>query len=217
MESLLESAIHFYRVGGPLMGFMLLISVLVFAIGVERVWEIVRFRSWMKRIDERVVESTRKGDFEEARRVCEQVPSPLREVFASGLDRALGRVRGEPAMAMQREQKRAIGRLKGLLWILGSAGALMPFVGLLGTVLGVMGAFKSIGLEEHGGFSVVSSGISEALIATATGLAVALEAVILFNYLQNALSSASRELSLLVDETLEMIRVRRVEHVDPTP
>jgi biopolymer transport protein ExbB/TolQ len=216
MDSLLETVLHFYRLGGPLMGFMLFVSALVLFIGLERLLEVVRFRAQLRRLDERVVEAARRGEFEEARRLCEPMSSPLREVFASGLDRVLGRVRGDPAMAMAREQKRAMGSLKSWIWILGSAGALMPFVGLLGTVLGVMGAFKSIGLQEHGGFAVVSSGISEALIATATGLAVALEAVFLFNLLQNAVSVSARRLALLVDETLEMIRVRGTDHVDPT-
>jgi biopolymer transport protein ExbB len=212
--TLFESIQHYYHVGGPLMAFMALVSLAVLAIGLERLYEVRKYRRNLRKIDERVVEAARRGDLEEARRVCEQVPTPLREVFAVGLDRALGRARGIPAMAMHREQRRAIGRLRTGVWILGSAGALMPFVGLLGTVIGVMGAFRAIGIQEHGGFSVVSSGISEALVATAVGLAVALESVILYNSLQNAVAGVGRDLGLLVDETSELLQIRKVEHVE---
>jgi biopolymer transport protein ExbB/TolQ len=110
-----------------------------------------------------------------------------------------------------------MGRLRGLIWILGSIGALMPFVGLLGAVLGVMASFHSIGESAASGFDVVATGISQALIATAAGLFVALEAVILYNVLQNAVAAQGRELSLLVDETLEILRTgsARDEHQQP--
>jgi biopolymer transport protein ExbB len=111
-------------------------------------------------------------------------------------------------MAMQRETKRAVATLKAGIWILGTSGALMPFIGLLGTVLGVMGSFQAIGSAGTGGFAVVSAGISEALIATAAGLFVALEAIIFFNYLQNAIGGTARELALLVDELNELLESR---------
>ena len=68
--------------------------------------------------------------------------------------------------------------MKARLWILATAGALMPFVGLFGTVLGVMSSFEAIGETGQGGFAVVSVGISQALVATAVGIAVALEGVV---------------------------------------
>ena len=86
----------------------------------------------------------------------------------------------------------------------------MPFAGLLGTVLGVMGSFHAIGAAGTGGFAVVSAGISEALIATAAGLFVALEAVVFFNYLNAAITNVARELGLLVDELVELLETREV-------
>lgn len=195
----------------PLMIVMAGSSVLIVALSFERLLVLLRARSSLRRVDERVLEAARKGHFEEARRLCDQLPSPVREVFSSGLDRFLGRVRGEPAMAMLREQRRALGQFRALVWMLGTAGALMPFVGLLGTVLGVMGSFRAIGESGQGGFAIVSAGISQALIATAMGLAVALEAVVLFNLLQNAGARVARDLGLLVDELTELIHTRRRE------
>ncbi|MBN1336353.1 MAG: MotA/TolQ/ExbB proton channel family protein [Deltaproteobacteria bacterium] len=195
----------YVEVGGPLFLLMLAVSLLAVAVALGKTLEVLRFRGAVRQADERVVESVRRGDLDEARRLAERLPQPVRSVFATGLDRFLGRAKGEASLAMRREEKRSVGRLKSLVWTLGTAGALMPFVGLLGTVIGVMESFRAIGLSQASGFAVVSSGISEALISTAAGLGVALEAVVLYNFLQNAIAVQHRDLSLLVDETLELL------------
>jgi biopolymer transport protein ExbB/TolQ len=192
--------------GGPLMGLMLLVSVVVLTLALERLWALLRLRAMIRQADDRVVEALRQGELEEARRRAEQLGSPVREIFAAGLDRALGRARGEAGRSMARELRRAGHQGRRLLWLLGSMGALMPFVGLLGTVLGVMDSFRSIGLHEKGGFAVVSGGISEALVATAIGLGVALEAVLAYNVLSQTMGSALRDLGLLVDESGELLQ-----------
>ena len=70
------------------------------------------------------------------------------------------------------------------LWFVGTIGSLAPYIGLLGTVVGIMQAFRAIAESGDAGFEVVSAGISEALIATAVGLLVAILALLLFNWLQ---------------------------------
>ena len=69
--------------------------------------------------------------------------------------------------------------------VLASVGSTAPFIGLLGTVVGIISAFQGIAATGSGGLSAVSAGISEALIETALGLAVAIPAVLVFNYLSN--------------------------------
>lgn len=75
-------------------------------------------------------------------------------------------------------------RLEQRLTFLGTLGNNAPFVGLFGTVLGIIRAFRDLSLDTKGGTSAVMSGISEALVATAVGLFVAIPAVIAFNYFQ---------------------------------
>ncbi len=72
--------------------------------------------------------------------------------------------------------------LKRYIWVLATSGASAPFIGLFGTVVGILTAFQSMAIMGTGGFSVVAAGISEALISTALGLAVAIIAVIFYNY-----------------------------------
>jgi len=75
-------------------------------------------------------------------------------------------------------------RLKCHLWALGTVGTISPFVGLFGTVVGIRSAFTAMAAAGTGGFAVVANGISEALVATAAGIFVAIEAVVLYNYFQ---------------------------------
>jgi biopolymer transport protein ExbB len=110
-----------------------------------------------------------------------------------------------PVESMRRELQRRIDELvadlKRGLPLLASVGSVAPFVGLLGTVLGIITAFRGIAETGSGGLSAVSAGIAEALVVTALGLAVAIPAVLAFNYLatqiahdQLALTSAGGQL-----------------------
>jgi biopolymer transport protein ExbB len=81
----------------------------------------------------------------------------------------------------------------------------MPFVGLFGTVWGILHSFRSMAAAGTGGFAVVASGISEALITTAGGIAVAVEAVVLFNYFQARVAKEAFDLTLKADELVEAV------------
>lgn len=192
----------------PLMILMVATSVFVVAVALERLLTLMRGFWAVRAVEVHVLRPLRLGKLEDARRGCQNVPYPVQPMFTAALDRVNGQVQGDPAMALAREQRRAVAAYKAWLWILGTTGALMPFVGLLGTVVGVMGSFRAIGDSGQGGFAVVSTGISQALIATAVGLFVALEAVVLFNVLQNLAGAVSRRLAYVSDEFLELIRSR---------
>ncbi len=77
-----------------------------------------------------------------------------------------------------------VNRLENLLSFLASTGSSAPFIGLFGTVWGIMAAFRSIGITESASLAVVAPGISEALITTAAGLFTAIPAVLAYNYLE---------------------------------
>jgi biopolymer transport protein ExbB/TolQ len=79
--------------------------------------------------------------------------------------------------------------LRKHLWILGTVASSAPFIGLFGTVVGIIKAFESMAVSGTGGFAVVAAGISEALVATALGLAVAIIALVFYNYFQTRIGS----------------------------
>jgi len=162
---------------------LLLCSVLVVAAAIDRFW---RFRGLEKRSREltrNVVESLAKRDYATANALCTTSKTPLGNVFREGLAwKNIALEDLERILSTSRQE--AVAELRRGLWMLGTIGSLAPFVGLFGTVVGIMKAFRQIAIEGSGGFAVVAAGISEALIATAVGLGVAIVALAFYNYLQ---------------------------------
>ena len=91
------------------------------------------------------------------------------------------------------------------LSVMASVGSVAPFVGLLGTVVGIISAFQGIASSGSGGLSSVSAGISEALSETALGLAVAIPAVLGFNYLSTSIANDERALATSAGELADAI------------
>jgi len=91
------------------------------------------------------------------------------------------------------------------LSVLASVGSVAPFVGLLGTVVGIITAFQGIASTGSGGLSSVSAGIAEALVETALGLAVAIPAVLAFNYLSTQISHDEMALTTSAGELMDTI------------
>lgn len=112
-----------------------------------------------------------------------------------------------PIEAAKREMARKAevisADLRRGMTILASVGSLAPFVGLLGTVLGILSAFGKIGASGSAGLSTVASGIAEALIETAFGLFVAIPSVAFFNYLSGRVDGLERDLTNANGEFLD--------------
>ena len=171
-------------------------SVIAFGVGLERLIFTLRFRRRLRAGREHIMQHLRDGKHTMAQAVNESLPwHPATKVFEMIL-----RPRQLPSTEIRRAQGRVVRGAKKRLWVLGSIGSIAPFVGLLGTVMGVMQAFRAIGNEGAGGFQVVSAGISEALVTTAAGIFVGVEAVILFNYLQVCVADYAAELRESVEE-----------------
>jgi biopolymer transport protein ExbB len=125
----------------------------------------------------------RKGDLKAARQALSGQRAPAAAVAAAGLE---SYERGPEAVgeAMASAKARLRIDLERNLGVLGTLGNNAPFIGLFGTVLGIIKAFADLSRNQAGGAAAVMSGISEALVATAVGLMVAIPAVIGFNYFQ---------------------------------
>jgi biopolymer transport protein ExbB len=106
---------------------------------------------------------------------------------------------------LERYMEEVGGDLRRGLSVLASVGSVAPFVGLLGTVLGIITAFQGIAASGSGGISSVSAGISEALVETALGLAVAIPAVLAFNYLSGKIAAEERTLNHAAGQLLDTI------------
>jgi biopolymer transport protein TolQ len=118
---------------------------------------------------------------------------------------------------IKRTLRRAINtemtRLTQMVPFLATTGNTTPFIGLFGTVWGIMNSFRSIGLKGSANLAVVAPGISEALIATAAGLAVAIPAVIAFNYFNQKIRVIESELQSFSADFLNIVErdILRIE------
>jgi len=98
-----------------------------------------------------------------------------------------------------------ISRLESFLPFLATTGNICPFVGLLGTVLGIIDAFREIGTQGTASIAAVAPGVSEALIATAAGLFAAIPAVIAYNYFLTRIRRTAFQMDSVVVELLALI------------
>lgn len=107
--------------------------------------------------------------------------------------------------ALNRASSTEMTKLESALGFLATTGSASPFIGLFGTIWGIMETFKSIGARGSATLAVVAPGISEALIATAAGLAAAIPAVIFYNYFLNKSRTMVQEMDNFADEFLNIV------------
>ena len=191
--------------GAGAMWVVLAFSVIAVAVGIERAIVQWKFVTRARALGETVRRCLQRGALEEARSACERSASPLADVFLVGYER-LGRAKPEHVVtAVHRERMRVGQELRARLWMLATAGATAPFVGLFGTVVGIRSAMGTFHGDEAVKFTTVSGPISGALIVTAFGILVAVMAVIMFNYFSQRANRIATEMKLLTDEFLELL------------
>lgn len=182
---------------------ILLGSVAAVVIGIERALFLRGFSARARELHEQIVRALLRGDAAIALHECDRSHVATAALYRAAFDRASRTDR--IADAVDRARREVIQALRAPLWVLGTLGAVMPFVGLFGTVVGILGSFHQIGITGQSGFAVVAPAISEALITTAGGIAVAVEAVVLFNIFQARIAREAFDLTLRSDELTEVV------------
>jgi biopolymer transport protein ExbB/TolQ len=209
-----EELSHYLRLGGLTLAVILAASVLVLCVAVGRWIALWNVSAASRALTDAVGRHLLRGDLPAARGVVERSDTLLADVYRVALERVERTRTVTPGLeaAVERERAQLGLKLKRNLWILGTIGATTPFVGLFGTVAGIMRSFRELGLDVEaggtGGTAAVMTGISEALVATAAGILVAVEAVILYNYFQSRIGRLTVELRLQIEEFLELLRER---------
>jgi len=126
-------------------------------------------------------------------------------------DHGVLRSKGEcPSLSMLERVLRSriqneIGHYEKAIHFLATVGNTAPFVGLFGTVWGIMNSFRAIGLQESANIAVVAPGVAEALISTAAGLAAAIPAVVAYNFFINQLGRLEAQLESFSSELIALI------------
>lgn len=188
--------------------FMGFLSVASFAIIIERYWSLrklasksaelgAKFRNVIEtQTPEQVAGLTHYEDTVEGRALKYGLNHIHKNNSSAGLDELFSSFK-----TMEKP------KLEGQLYILGTIASNAPYIGLLGTVMGIMKAFNDLGNSPGQGNEVVMSGIAHALVSTAVGLALAIPAVIAFNFFQKKVSlilaniDASKDICLLYSKT----------------
>jgi biopolymer transport protein ExbB/biopolymer transport protein TolQ len=159
----------------------------------------------------KVAGALKDSKLEEAIKIADRnKKSHLAEVVTSGLQefRSAGGVASEESIAssgraLERSEAIVHAKLKRGLGVLATIGSTAPFVGLLGTVIGILNAFQQIATQKTSGIGAVAGGISEALVTTAFGLLVAIPAVMAFNYFTGRVESFDVEMDNSSSELID--------------
>jgi biopolymer transport protein ExbB len=201
---------------------MLLLSVISLAIMLERAWLYFSLRDDVEKLMRDLGKLLRGGDMEGAKKRLEQSPSAEAAVVVAGIvESDLGVEAAEEAMAGASALQRL--KLEKRLAYLGTLGNNAPFIGLLGTVIGIVGAFDEFARPKSlaptgpslNGLSVSDAlmlHISEALVATAVGLVVAIPAVAAFNAFQRIVRATLANTDALGHVLLAHLKARGEAH-----
>ncbi len=211
MEGL--SVLDMIRQGALVTYPLIAMSMITITIICERLWALRGLVANALRVAGAVVGPLQKGDFKAAMAAAQQNQQfPSGRVFRDVISQQEGESLEYLAEVAEDRRFEEVEALKGGIWILGTVGVSAPFIGLLGTVIGIIKSFHNMSVQGAGGFAVVAGGISEALVATGLGLAVAIVAVIFYNYFHTKLERVEAVMTIGSDRVLEAIRLGRKAH-----
>lgn len=183
-------------------------SILIVAIIIERLWSFRKINIDVEELLYKIQNSLIRDNVMEAVNLCEMIRGPLPSIFKEGLLK-YDRSKEEIIEVLDRARAVEVMDLKRYIWMLGTIGSVAPFIGLFGTVLGIIRAFRDIGITGTGGIDVVAAGIAEALIATAGGLIVAIIAVVVYNYFVVKVNSIAEEFRIYSARLVEVLTEKR--------
>ena len=174
--------------GGLVMVPLLLCSVISLSIVVERGLSLRRNRILKYDVLQRIEELLRDRKIPEASTLCKRFPSSMTRILLAAIlnhDKS----RQEIKEIIEDAGRQEVPVLERYLTILGTIASISVLLGLLGTVTGMIRTFNSIAALGYGHPEALASGISEALVATATGLAIAIPTLVLYNFFTSKVDS----------------------------
>jgi len=190
---MVERLMGFLETGEESVLYLLLAtSIVCAAVIVERAIFLVRYRGRIRELQRRLRRFLEEDDLDGAYESFSRERSVQARILTEGL--AAGDRSPEALQEMVEGSALAQrGRMERYLDILGTVGSNAPFVGLFGTVLGIIQAFRDLAQAQTAGPQVVMAGISSALVATAVGLMVAIPALVAYNYFKGRVRNVMRE------------------------
>jgi biopolymer transport protein ExbB len=198
--------------GGFMMAPLLISSLVALTVIIER-WKAFHKQFVTPQgFIQKVLDSVRQAKLEEGLKLCEGKPIPVASVLKVGLEHFSSPLE-EMELAMKNEGESWVPRLEKRVHVLDTTITIAPLMGLLGTIIGMMGSFKVLTQSGVDDPYSITGGIAEALIATATGLVIALVCVIAHNYfntlIKNYIYRMESAASRLIEARMAVNRGKR--------
>ncbi len=207
------SVLHMINQGWMATYPLIVFSIVTVSIIFERLWALRSVVTDTLKLAGGLAPILERGQVSEALQTARmQVGTPAGRIFTDVLARHASDSVQYLTSLTEEKRFEEVEALKGPLWVLGTVGASAPFIGLFGTVVGIIKAFHNMSVMGSGGFSVVAAGISEALVATGLGLAVAIIAVLSYNYFQTRIERIEVALTIASSRVLDAIHLGRQAH-----
>jgi biopolymer transport protein ExbB len=188
---------------------LILFSVIVVSVVIDRFWTLRSLGRAIEGFTDQICKALQKGDIDSATTLIDArlKSSPAARIYAALMPLIR---KGDVEEILEFGERRRLEEGRGMrrnVWVLGTVAASAPFIGLFGTVIGIIKAFHQMAVMGTGGFAVVAAGISEALVATALGLLVAIVALICFNFFQVMISNIDTLLRVGLGRVLESAEI----------
>ena len=201
--------------GGWDMWLLLGLSIVGLAVVIERLIFFASQHGDTKGLLRAIGQRIANDDIDGAVKVCRSQKGMLPRILEFGLLRG-EKNRADITDALSIALMEHLNALERYLGIIGTIAVIAPFVGLFGTVLGIIKAFNDIALKGNSTPAVVAAGVSEALITTATGLIIAVIAVVAFNYFKTRIKAYNQEMIVAANQMAEMLHFHNTGSPIPT-
>lgn len=197
------TVMQFYQSGGPVMHALLACSLIGLVFIIERAWSLYRAKINTQEFLDRVRTALlKRRNVKEAVTICEEYGGPIANIMKAGLLK-YGRPQEEIERTIEAASAHELSRLERGLSVIATVANIAPLLGFLGTVSGMINSFDALARAGLSNPGLVAKGISEALITTATGLAVAIPMLVAYNYFTSRVSKFVLEMETSANVLLE--------------
>jgi biopolymer transport protein ExbB/biopolymer transport protein TolQ len=211
--SIIGMLTHMSPVGWGVLIALIIMSVWSITVAIDRVLAFRRSRKQSLKAMDEAYQRLEEGKLEEAVAATRKYPGAnLARIMGAAISSAIqDKRRGEPVdlegaeRAVEKERGQIISGMSKGMTVLATISATAPFVGLFGTVVGIINAFTGMATTGSGGLGAVAGGIAEALLTTAFGLFVAIPAVWIFNYFNGKLDDLQIDIDTIKAEILDFL------------
>lgn len=208
MSDAFRTVVTFINRGGFTMWMLFLCSVLMLAVICERLYSLWKINIDSHWLLQQMALSVQAKKITETIQYLRRVPGVLPKVLEAGLHR-YEKSKEEIEGAMSNALTEYTPILDRYVGVLGTIAVISPFLGLLGTILGIIKAFERIAMTNITGPAVIAEGIYEALYTTAAGLIIAIPAVIFYNYFKDRVNGMITDMEVCSNKLVEMIVLSR--------